>query len=188
MSAMRRNRTVGSLIRRSVAVWSAICRRLGDGWTHTMRAKQALRSCVMLLVACPLTAAVAQATRCDTLPAYQREFARAIGACRDLAPIIDIAPPVETTSSPAPPVPNGSTEAMPTPASPATPKQRSSRPNALKRASRLQRQPRLRPRARRHQKPLRAGRAKASGATSRWMHAAGRPIRTTDTRSGIQRA
>ena len=42
----------------------------------------------MLLVACPLTAAVAQPTRCDTLPAYQREFARAIGACRDLALII----------------------------------------------------------------------------------------------------
>ena len=83
-----------------------------------MRAKQALRPCVMLLVACPLTAAVAQPTRCDTLPAYQREFARAIGACRDLAPIIDIAPPVETTPSPAPPVPNGNTEAMPTPASP----------------------------------------------------------------------
>ena len=72
----------------------------------------------MLLVACPLTAAVAQPQRCDTLPAIQREFARAIGACRDLAPIIDIAPPVETTPPPAPPVPNGSTEAMPTPASP----------------------------------------------------------------------
>ena len=83
-----------------------------------MRAKQALRPCVMLLVACPLTAAVAQPTRCDTLPAYQRDFARAIGACRDLAPIIDIAPPVETTPSPAPPVPDGNTEAMPTPASP----------------------------------------------------------------------
>ena len=83
-----------------------------------MRAKQALRACVVLLVACPLTAAVAQPTRCDTLPAYQREVARAIGACRDLAPIIDIAPPAETTPSPAPPVPNGSTEAMPTPASP----------------------------------------------------------------------
>ena len=83
-----------------------------------MRAKQALRPCVMLLVACPLTAAIAQPTRCDTLPAYQREFARAIGACRDLAPIIDIAPPVETTPSPAPPVPDGNTEAMPTPASP----------------------------------------------------------------------
>lgn len=89
---------------------------------NAMRAKQALRPCVMLLVACPLTAAVAQATRCDTLPAFQREFARAIGACRELAPIIDIAPPaVETTPSPAPPVPNGSTEAMQTTASPGSP-------------------------------------------------------------------
>ncbi len=86
-----------------------------------MRAKQALQLCVMLLVACPLTAAVAQPQRCDTLPAYQREFARAIGACRDLAPIIDIAPPVETTPPPAPPVPNDSTEAMQTTASPVSP-------------------------------------------------------------------
>ena len=83
-----------------------------------MRARQSLRPCVMLLVACPLTAAVAQ-PRCDTLPAFQREFARATGACRDLAPIIDIAPPtVETTPSPAPPVPTGSTEAMQPTASP----------------------------------------------------------------------
>jgi hypothetical protein len=86
---------------------------------NAMRAKQALRPCVMLLVACPLTAAVAQPQRCDTLPAFQREFARATGACRDSAPIIDIAPPtVETTPSPAPPVPTGSTEAMQTTASP----------------------------------------------------------------------
>ena len=77
-----------------------------------MRAKQALRPCVILLVVCPLTAAVAQPTRCDTLPAFQREFARSIGACRDLAPIIDVAPPrVEPPPSPALPVPNGSTEA-----------------------------------------------------------------------------
>jgi hypothetical protein len=82
-----------------------------------MRAKQALQLCVMLLVACPLTAAIAQPQRCDTLPAIQRDYARAIGACRDLAPIIDIAPPVETTPSAAPPVPSG-TEAIPTPASP----------------------------------------------------------------------
>ncbi|MGZ9075404.1 MAG: PASTA domain-containing protein [Burkholderiaceae bacterium] len=46
----------------------------------------------MLLVACPLAAAVAQPHRCETLPAFQREFARAIGACRDLAPIVDVAP------------------------------------------------------------------------------------------------
>ena len=76
----------------------------------------------MLLVACPLTAAVAQPHRCETLPAFQREFARAIGACRDAAPIIDVAPPtVDTTLSPALPVPNRSTEAMPTTASPHSP-------------------------------------------------------------------
>ncbi len=87
-----------------------------------MRAKQALRQCVILLVACPVTAAVAEPHRCDTLPAFQREFARAIGACRDAAPIIDVAPPtVETTPSPALPVPNGSTEAMQTTASPGSP-------------------------------------------------------------------
>jgi PASTA domain len=87
-----------------------------------MRAKQALRQCVLLLVACPLAAAVAQPQRCDTLPAFQREFARAIGACRDLAPIIDIAPPaVEATPAPALPVPNASTEAMQTTASPGGP-------------------------------------------------------------------
>ena len=44
----------------------------------------------MLLVACPLAAAVAQPPRCDTLPDFQREFTRAIGACRDTAPIIDV--------------------------------------------------------------------------------------------------
>ena len=86
-----------------------------------MRAKQFLRPCVMLLVACPPTAVVAQLHLCDTLPAYQREFARAIGACRDPAPIIDVAPrTVETTPSSALPVPNG-TEAMQTTASPASP-------------------------------------------------------------------
>lgn len=87
-----------------------------------MRAKQALRPCVMLLVVCPLTAAVAQPHLCDTLPAFQRDFARAIGACRDPAPIIDVAPPtVEATPSPAPPVPNDSTEAMQTTGSPGSP-------------------------------------------------------------------
>ena len=85
-----------------------------------MRAKQALRLCVMLLVACPLAAAVAQPHLCDTLPAYQRDFARSIGACRDPAPIIDVAPPtVEATPSPAPPASNGSTEA--TTVSPSSP-------------------------------------------------------------------
>lgn len=85
---------------------------------HTMQAKQVLRPCVMLLVACPLTAAVAQPHQCDTLPAF-REFARAIGACRDAAPIIDVAPPtVETAPSPALSVPNGSTEPLQTTASP----------------------------------------------------------------------
>ena len=41
-----------------------------------MRAKHFLRPCVMLLVAGPLGAAVAQTPLCDTLPAFQREFAR----------------------------------------------------------------------------------------------------------------
>ena len=64
----------------------------------------------MLLAGCPLTAAVAQTPRCDTLSAFQREFARATGACRDLAPIIDVAPPkVEATPPPAPEVPDAST-------------------------------------------------------------------------------
>lgn len=71
----------------------------------------------MLLLACPLTVAVAQ-PRCDTFPAFQRDFARATGACRDLAPIIDIAPPVDTAPSPVPPVPNGNAETTQTTASP----------------------------------------------------------------------
>ena len=75
----------------------------------------------MLLVACPLTAAVAQTPRCDTLPAFQREFARTSGACRDLAPIIDIAPPVEAAPSPTPPVPKDTTEAVQTTVSPVSP-------------------------------------------------------------------
>ncbi|MGH6610969.1 MAG: hypothetical protein ACRECQ_12015, partial [Burkholderiaceae bacterium] len=76
----------------------------------------------MLLVAYPLAAAIAQPRLCDTLPDFQREFARAIGACRDPAPIIDLAPPtVETTPSPALREPNGSTEAMQTTASPRGP-------------------------------------------------------------------
>ena len=86
-----------------------------------MRAKQALRRCVILLVACPLAAAVAQPHRCDTLPAFQREFARAIGACRDAAPIVDVAPPTVETTSSALPGPNGSSEAMQTTASPGSP-------------------------------------------------------------------
>ena len=73
----------------------------------------------MLLVACPLTAAVAQTPRCDTLPAFQREFARTTGACRDLAPIIDVAPPkVEAAPPPAPAVPEASTETSQTTVSP----------------------------------------------------------------------
>ena len=62
-----------------------------------MPTKPALRRCVLLLVACPLAAAVAQPHLCDTLPAFQRDFARAIGACRDAAPIIDVVSTVKTT-------------------------------------------------------------------------------------------
>lgn len=105
---------------------------------NTVRAIQALRPCVMLLVACPLTAAVAQ-PRCDTFSAFQREFARATGACRDLAPIIDIAPPtVETTPSPAPQVPSGNTEPMQTTVSPGSPQAKQltpQRPEARKSTS-----------------------------------------------------
>ncbi len=87
-----------------------------------MPAKRALRRCVMLLVACPLAPAVAQSPLCETLPAFQREFARAIGACRDPAPIIDVAPPtVETAPPPALPAPNGSSEATQSTASPGSP-------------------------------------------------------------------
>ena len=75
----------------------------------------------MLLVACPLTAAVAQTPRCDTLPAFQREFARASGACRDLAPIIDVAPPKVEATPPAPAVPDASTETSQTTVSPRIP-------------------------------------------------------------------
>ena len=76
----------------------------------------------MLLVACPLAPAVAQSPLCETLPAFQREFARAIGACRDPAPIIDVAPPtVETAPPPALPAPNGSSEATQSTASPGSP-------------------------------------------------------------------
>ncbi len=59
-----------------------------------MRMKQLLRPCVMLSLAGTLTAATAQGVLppCNSLPPAQREAAHAIGACREMAPIVDVAP------------------------------------------------------------------------------------------------
>ena len=65
-----------------------------------MRAKHLLRPCVMLIFAAPLTAAIAQSRPCSTVPPAARELARAIGACDDVAPIIDVA-----AKAPGPEVP-----------------------------------------------------------------------------------
>lgn len=46
----------------------------------------------MVLLAVTATAAWAQTRPCSQLPPAEREFARATGACRDVAPIIDAAP------------------------------------------------------------------------------------------------
>lgn len=56
--------------------------------------KQLLRPCVMLSLAGTLTAAIAQGVLppCNSLPPAERETARAIGACREVAPIVDVAP------------------------------------------------------------------------------------------------
>ncbi|HYM46861.1 MAG TPA: PASTA domain-containing protein, partial [Burkholderiaceae bacterium] len=54
----------------------------------------------MLLLAGTLTAAIAQPRPCSTIHPAEREFARAIGACRDIAPIIDVAPKGAETAPP----------------------------------------------------------------------------------------
>ena len=56
--------------------------------------KPLLRPCVMLSLAGTLTAATAQGVLppCNSLPTAERETAHAIGACREGAPIIDVAP------------------------------------------------------------------------------------------------
>lgn len=65
-----------------------------------MRAKQLLRPSVMLLLAVAATAALAQPRPCSTLPLDEREFARALGACRDIAPIVDVVPAVVPAAVP----------------------------------------------------------------------------------------
>ena len=57
-----------------------------------MQPKQYLRPCVMAMLAVTVTAGWAQERLCSELPPIEREFARAFGACRDLAPIINVAP------------------------------------------------------------------------------------------------
>ena len=57
-----------------------------------MQPKRYLRLCVMAMLAVTGTAGLAQERLCSELPPIEREFARAFGACRDLAPIIDVAP------------------------------------------------------------------------------------------------
>ncbi len=74
-----------------------------------MRMKQLLRPCVMLSLAGTLTVATAQGVLrpCSSLPAAERETARAIGACREVAPIVDVAPTgVPTAQSGVAPVPS----------------------------------------------------------------------------------
>ena len=57
-----------------------------------MQPKQYLRPCVMAMLAVTVTAGWAQERLCSELPPIEREFARAFGTCRDLAPIINVAP------------------------------------------------------------------------------------------------
>ena len=73
-----------------------------------MRMKRLLRLCVMLSLAGSLTAAAAQGVLppCGSLPAAEQDSARAIGACREVAPIVDVAPRgVQTTPPVVVPVP-----------------------------------------------------------------------------------
>lgn len=67
-----------------------------------MRMKQLLRPCVMLWLAGTLTAATAQGVLrpCSSLPPAERESASAIGACREVAPIVDVAPRDVQTAPP----------------------------------------------------------------------------------------
>ncbi len=59
-----------------------------------MRMKQLLRPCVILSLASTVMAATAQGVlpACSSLPTAERERAQVIGACREVAPIIDVAP------------------------------------------------------------------------------------------------
>ena len=57
-----------------------------------MQPKQYLRLCVMAMLAVTVTAGWAQDRLCSEMTPIEREFARAFGACRDLAPIINVAP------------------------------------------------------------------------------------------------
>lgn len=57
-----------------------------------MQPKRYLQLSVMAMLAVTGTAGLAQERLCSELPPIEREFARAFGACRDLAPIIDVAP------------------------------------------------------------------------------------------------
>ncbi len=67
-----------------------------------MRIKQFLQPFVMLCLAGTMTAATAQGLLrpCLSLPPAERESARAIGACRDVAPIVDVAPKGAQTVTP----------------------------------------------------------------------------------------
>lgn len=73
-----------------------------------MRVKQLLRPSVMLLLAVTVTAATAQQRPCSDVQPAERESARAIGACRDIAPSIDPALKGAEPATPAIviPVPN----------------------------------------------------------------------------------
>jgi len=58
-----------------------------------MRAKSFLQSCVTLLLAGTVSAATAQLRiPCSEVLATERDFVRAWGGCRDVAPIVDVAP------------------------------------------------------------------------------------------------
>ena len=62
--------------------------------------KQLLRLCSMLLLAGPMTAAVAQRIPCSEVLETEREFVRRFGGCRDIAPIVDV-PPKAVPTAPA---------------------------------------------------------------------------------------
>lgn len=59
-----------------------------------MRARTLLPLWVVLPLAVVGTAATGQTPLCSTVPAAEREFVRTIGACRDVAPIVESAPSV----------------------------------------------------------------------------------------------
>lgn len=73
-----------------------------------MRAKRILRPGVLLLLTGIMPAAMAQPYLCSQVLPIERDFARAIGACRDIAPIVDIVPQVAEAAPPSVviPVPN----------------------------------------------------------------------------------